>query len=90
LGLSLDWFDTARGSAHDSRNEEECKGGIIMAGGTGLLVVWTDIAAEYEVEFNEWYDKEHIPQLLGVPGFETGRRYQAVDGNPKYIALIRK
>jgi len=58
-----------------------------MAGGTGLLVVWTDIAAEYEVEFNEWYDKEHIPQLLGVPGFETGRRYQAVDGIPKYIAI---
>jgi hypothetical protein len=60
-----------------------------MASGTGLLVVWTDIAPEYEVEFNDWYDKEHIPQLLGVPGFQTGRRYQAVEGKPKYIALYQ-
>ena len=53
----------------------------------GLLAVWTDIAPEAEAEFNEWYNKEHIPQLLGVPGFLTGRRYQAVEGNPRYIAL---
>jgi hypothetical protein len=58
-----------------------------MASGTGLLVVWTDVAPEYEAEFNAWYDQEHIPQLLGVPGFLTGRRYQAVEGKPKYIAL---
>jgi hypothetical protein len=60
-----------------------------MASGTGLLVVWTDIAAESEVEFNEWYDKEHIPQLMGVSGFQSGRRYQAVDGKPKYMALYQ-
>jgi hypothetical protein len=44
-----------------------------------VLVIWTDIAPEWEVEFNEWYDKEHIPELLGVPGFQTGRRYQILD-----------
>jgi hypothetical protein len=60
-----------------------------MADGTGLLVIWTDIAPEYEVEFNEWYDKEHIPQLLGVSGFQTGRRYQAVEGKPNYIAVYQ-
>lgn len=53
----------------------------------GLLAVWTDIAPEAEREFNEWYNKEHIPQLLGVPGFLSGRRYQAVEGEPKYLAL---
>lgn len=55
--------------------------------GTGLLVVWTDIATEFEAEFNRWYDSEHVPQLLGVPGFLSGRRYQAVEGKPKYIAV---
>lgn len=55
--------------------------------GTGLLVVWTDVAPEFEAEFNRWYDSEHVPQLLGVPGFLSGRRYQAVDGKPKYIAI---
>jgi hypothetical protein len=29
--------------------------------------VWTDIAEDYETEFNEWYEKEHIPQLLVLP-----------------------
>ena len=65
------------------------KGGDVRADGTGLLVIWTDIAPEYEVEFNEWYDKEHIPQLLSVRGFQTGRRYQAVEGKPKYIAVYQ-
>ena len=43
----------------------------------GLLAVWTDIAPEAEAEFNEWYNKEHIPQLLGVSGFLTGRWWYA-------------
>ena len=60
-----------------------------MASGTGLLVIWTDVAPEYEAEFNEWYDKEHVPQLLTVPGILTGRRYQAVEGKPKYIAITK-
>jgi hypothetical protein len=84
VGLTLRGY-----SAHDSQSEEESKGGSIMASGTGLLVVWTDIASEYEADFNEWYDKEHIPQLLGVPGFQTGRRYQAVEGAPKYAAIYQ-
>lgn len=53
----------------------------------GLLAVWTDIAPEAEQEFNQWYNTEHIPQLLGVPGFLSGRRYQAVEGEPRYLAL---
>jgi hypothetical protein len=53
----------------------------------GLLAVWTDIAPEAEREFNEWYNTEHVPQLLGVPGFLSGRRYQAVEGEPRYLAL---
>jgi len=37
--------------------------------GTGLLMVWTDIDAEFEPEFNRWYDEEHLPRLLQIPGF---------------------
>jgi len=53
----------------------------------GLLAVWTDIAPEAEREFNEWYNTEHIPELLEVPGFLSGKRYQAADGSPQYLAL---
>jgi len=55
--------------------------------GTGLLMVWTDIDAEFEAEFNRWYDEEHIARLLEVPGFLSAGRYRAVKGGPKYLAM---
>ncbi len=55
--------------------------------GTGLLMVWADIDPEYEAEFNRWYDEEHIPHLLAVPGFLSAGRYEALKGGPKYLAL---
>ena len=55
--------------------------------GTGLLMVWTDIDPEFEAEFNHWYDEEHLPRLLEVPGFLSAGRYVAVKGAPKYLAM---
>ena len=55
--------------------------------GTGLLMVWTDIAAEHEAAFNQWYDEEHIHRLLRIPGVLSAGRYVAVRGGPKYLAL---
>src|SRR6202163_114026 len=55
--------------------------------GTGLLMVWTDIDAEFEAEFNRWYDEEHVPHLLEVPGFLSAGRYVALKGAPKYLAI---
>ena len=55
--------------------------------GTGLLMVWTDIDAEHEAEFNRWYDEEHLPELLQVPGFLSAGRYSALKGGPKYLAI---
>ena len=55
--------------------------------GTGLLMVWTDIDAEFEAEFNRWYDEEHVARLLQVPGFLSAGRYVALKGGPKYLAI---
>ncbi|MGH7934222.1 MAG: hypothetical protein ACREQN_13820 [Candidatus Binataceae bacterium] len=55
--------------------------------GSGLLAVWTDVEPEVEAEFNDWYFTEHIPERMAVPGFLRGRRYLAVEGLPKYLAL---
>jgi len=55
--------------------------------GTGLLMVWTDIDPEFEAEFNQWYDEEHIARLLQVPGFLSAGRYVAVKGALKYLAM---
>jgi len=53
----------------------------------GLLLNAMNIAPELEAEFNEWYDKEHIPALAAVPGVLCARRFRGTSGNRKYVAL---
>ena len=53
----------------------------------GLLLNAMNIAPELEAEFNEWYDKEHIPALSAVPGVLCARRFRGTSGNRKYVAL---
>ena len=54
--------------------------------GTGLLAVWTDVPADKEDDFNQWYNEEHIPELLSIPGILNAARYEAVKSGPKYLA----
>ncbi|MBI3325793.1 MAG: hypothetical protein HYZ81_03710 [Nitrospinae bacterium] len=53
----------------------------------GLLAVWLHVSPEREDEFNAWYNTEHIAQITSIPGFMNGRRYMALEGKPKYLAL---
>ena len=55
--------------------------------GTGLLMVWADVPADKEPEFNRWYNDEHLAERLAVPGFLNGARYEAVKGGPKHLAV---
>ena len=44
-----------------------------------LLVVETNCAeAARETEFNEWYDKTHLPDVLETPGFIRATRYENI------------
>jgi hypothetical protein len=56
-------------------------------GAGGLLLNAMNIAPEFEAEFNDWYDKEHIPALAAVPGVLSARRFRGSSGNRKYVAL---
>src|SRR5262245_20419681 len=61
-----------------------------MAGarkGTGLLMVWADIPADKEADFNRWYNEEHLAERMSVPGFLNAARYEAVKGGPKHLAV---
>ena len=49
-------------------------------------MVYVDIDAEHVQEFNEWYNKEHLPELLSVPGILSAARYEAMKGGQKYLA----
>jgi hypothetical protein len=53
-----------------------------------LLFVQMDVPPELEAEFNDWYDKEHLPLLMMVPGWLASRRFRRVRGNgPKYMTM---
>ena len=55
--------------------------------GQGILLVYTDlIEPKYEEEFNAWYNTEHVPELLAIPGVLEAARYVATRGGPKYLA----
>lgn len=55
-------------------------------GARALLVVLSDIRPELEADYLKWYDEEHIPQRLAVPGFFRAARYQA--GPPVFSASL--
>lgn len=55
--------------------------------GSGLLLVAIDVAAEHEAELHRWYDEEHIAERMAIPGFLRARRFVALEGGPKYLAL---
>jgi hypothetical protein len=52
-----------------------------------LLIVRTDVVPEMEEEFNRWYNEEHIPRLLEVPGVLWAKRGTSTGDGQKYIAV---
>jgi hypothetical protein len=49
-------------------------------------VVETDVLPEREVEFNRWYDSEHLAGLAAVPGTARASRYRNPETSPRYHA----
>lgn len=36
----------------------------------------------YEDQFNDWYDTEHLPELLACDGYRDARRFRLLEGLP--------
>ena len=54
----------------------------------GFLLVLMQPPSTIEEEFNAWYDTEHVPERLAVPGVETAMRFCCTTGAaPKYLAM---
>src|SRR5260370_6932365 len=54
----------------------------------GLFSVSTDPGSVDEAEFHDWYDHEHGPARLAVPGIRSAYRYGALDEEkPPWLAL---
>ncbi|WP_435120190.1 hypothetical protein [Amycolatopsis thermoflava] len=53
----------------------------------GLLYVLSEPGEVAEAEFHDWYDNEHAPARVGVPGIRSGYRYRELDGaRPSWLA----
>ncbi|MCA3426552.1 MAG: hypothetical protein INF34_07605 [Roseomonas sp.] len=52
-----------------------------MAKGGGLLCVMNDIAPACDRrDYEAWYQQDHVPDRLGIPGFLSARRYRRMNG----------
>ena len=58
-----------------------------MGSSDSLLFVYSDPGTIPVTEFNDWYDNEHGPARLTVPGISAGYRFRALDGQaPPWLA----
>jgi hypothetical protein len=53
----------------------------------GVILVSMNIDPMFEDEFNDWYNTEHIPHFNRLDGVIAARRFRALEGNPRYVAL---
>ena len=43
------------------------------------FIVFTNPVEGKESEYNDWYNRQHIPDVLNVPGFVSGQRFRLAD-----------
>ena len=58
--------------------------------GNVILMVMMDVDPEDEAEFHKWYNRQHIPERLEIPGYVSARRFKLEsgdDGMLKYLCI---
>jgi hypothetical protein len=46
-----------------------------------------DVDPAHETDFNAWYDEEHLPGLVAVPGVGGAARFRSLATSPRYLAV---
>ena len=57
---------------------------------TYVFFVFADAVEGQEAEFKRWYDHQHAPDVVAVPGFVTARRYVAAEAQLRNNPLPSK
>ena len=57
--------------------------------GSTVLVVTMDVDPEDEAEFNKWYNEQHLPERMEIPGYVSARRFRLEEGEGalKYLCI---
>lgn len=53
-----------------------------------IRLVHSLVEADVEEEWNEWYNRVHVPALLNVPGYDGCRRFRRIDEPHAYISVF--
>ncbi len=64
---------TATGRQTGDKNPTQHIGGTI-------LVVMMEVDEGHEDAFNRWYNDEHLPERLEIPGYVSARRFKLEEG----------
>ncbi|KAJ7890550.1 hypothetical protein B0H14DRAFT_2689784 [Mycena olivaceomarginata] len=69
-------------------SQETPQGLVVTTALEGLVFVYLEPGPVSEADLNDWYDNEHAPLKLTVPGVKSAIRYKAVDSQtPTWLAL---
>lgn len=53
-----------------------------------IMLVTVDIPPDQEPAWNDWYNNQHVPDILQCPGFKRVGRYKSVQGNgARYVTI---
>jgi hypothetical protein len=52
-----------------------------------ILIVHVEVAEEDAEELNRWYEEEHRPEKMALPGYVGMRRFRAFEGAPSFLAI---
>jgi hypothetical protein len=50
----------------------------------GLLAIWANIDPDYQREYLQWHNCEHMAERVSIPGFHVGHRYRAMADEHDY------
>lgn len=53
----------------------------------GLLAIWANVDSDYQPEFVQWHNCEHVPERVNIPGFHVGHRYRALDDTRDFFMV---
>lgn len=59
-----------------------------------VFMALTNVKPGREADFREWYDTEHVPDVVAVPCYRSGRRFRLFgtvgsEGPWEYLSLYR-
>ena len=57
--------------------------------GNTINLVMMDVEEGHEAEFDRWYNEEHLPERMEIPGYVSARRFKLEEGNGvlKYLCI---